>query len=86
MSLFQSMSRTNHRTVGGYFLGGRTMTWWPVSSIYNWTNNLLCNVLLCLLTITAVKDCTVMVCKKQYSHYTYTNSTLTCAEKGRKHF
>lgn len=26
------MSRTNRGTVGGYFLAGRTMTWWPVSS------------------------------------------------------
>lgn len=25
------MSRTNRETVGGYFLAGRTMTWWPVS-------------------------------------------------------
>ncbi|XP_067101941.1 sodium/glucose cotransporter 2 isoform X2 [Osmerus mordax] len=27
-----SMSRTNRGTVGGYFLAGRTMTWWPVGA------------------------------------------------------
>uniref|UniRef100_A0A8C7KLR9 Sodium/glucose cotransporter 2 n=1 Tax=Oncorhynchus kisutch TaxID=8019 RepID=A0A8C7KLR9_ONCKI len=28
----QSMFRTNRGTVGGYFLAGRTMTWWPVGA------------------------------------------------------
>ncbi|CAL8360618.1 unnamed protein product [Merluccius merluccius] len=27
-----SMFRTNRSTVGGYFLAGRTMTWWPVGA------------------------------------------------------
>ncbi|XP_056906236.1 sodium/glucose cotransporter 2 isoform X1 [Takifugu flavidus] len=27
-----SMSRTDRGTVGGYFLAGRTMTWWPVGA------------------------------------------------------
>lgn len=26
----QSMCRTNRGTVGGYFLAGRSMVWWPV--------------------------------------------------------
>lgn len=31
---FQSMFRTNRGTVGGYFLAGRTMVWWPVSYLF----------------------------------------------------
>ncbi|KAK1151918.1 sodium/glucose cotransporter 2 [Acipenser oxyrinchus oxyrinchus] len=27
-----SMYRTNRGTVGGYFLAGRTMVWWPVGA------------------------------------------------------
>lgn len=29
-SVSQSMFRTNRGTVGGYFLAGRNMVWWPV--------------------------------------------------------
>lgn len=32
------MFRINRGTVGGYFLAGRTMTWWPVSSMQTWTD------------------------------------------------
>lgn len=31
----QSMFRTNRGTVGGYFLAGRTMVWWPVSHCFS---------------------------------------------------
>lgn len=34
---FQSSIRASRGTVGGYFLAGRSMTWWPVS----WTFSLL---------------------------------------------
>lgn len=27
----QAMVKTNRSTVGGFFLAGRSMTWWPVS-------------------------------------------------------
>ncbi|CAG06437.1 unnamed protein product, partial [Tetraodon nigroviridis] len=30
--MFQSMSRTDRGTVGGYFLAGRTITWWQVGA------------------------------------------------------
>lgn len=30
---FQAMYSTNRGTVGGFFLAGRSMVWWPVSSV-----------------------------------------------------
>lgn len=32
--VWQSMYSTNRSTVGGYFLAGRSISWWPVSSLY----------------------------------------------------
>uniref|UniRef100_A0A8C6PSJ5 Solute carrier family 5 member 9 n=1 Tax=Nothobranchius furzeri TaxID=105023 RepID=A0A8C6PSJ5_NOTFU len=31
-SFFQSSTRANRTTVGGYFLAGRSMTWWPIGA------------------------------------------------------
>lgn len=31
---FQSSIRASRGTVGGYFLAGRSMTWWPVSEMH----------------------------------------------------
>lgn len=33
----QSMCRTNRGTVGGYFLAGRNMVWWPVREAGLWS-------------------------------------------------
>lgn len=35
-SVSQSMFRTNRGTVGGYFLAGRSMVWWPVRGSGGW--------------------------------------------------
>lgn len=35
-SVSQSMFRTNRGTVGGYFLAGRSMVWWPVRKVGGW--------------------------------------------------
>lgn len=35
-SVSQSMFRTNRGTVGGYFLAGRNMVWWPVRGAGPW--------------------------------------------------
>lgn len=31
---FQSSIRASRGTIGGYFLAGRSMTWWPVSEMH----------------------------------------------------
>ncbi|KAM8871642.1 sodium/glucose cotransporter 1-like [Synchiropus picturatus] len=30
--MFQAMVRTNRSTVGGFFLAGRSMVWWPIGA------------------------------------------------------